>query len=361
MTRTSQELDYIPVHTSDLGTFKKCRRRWNWVSPMRENLVPKVSVSGINFNLWFGTGIHYALEMHYDPILKRHPVEVWNTWYHDSVRELQEKNPGFYDENEEEFLSHFALGTGMMDFYWDYSKKNDQWFEVIETESDFAVPLGFDAVDPRDGVMKPAAYCGRRDALVRDLENGRYGIIDHKTSSRIDEDFFLKLEMDEQCGGYMWATEQEREITVDFVIYNTLRKVCPRPPTVLQSGQLSIARTTESTTAALFEFAVEENGLEVWLETNEKAKLYLDYLREVGDEQFIVRPIVKRNRNEIHEQGVNIELVARDMLNSPALYPNPSASWYCTKCPLRPPCLAMNDGSDHWEMLEYGFESNPDR
>jgi hypothetical protein len=361
MARTSQNLDYIPVHTSDLGTFKKCRRRWNWVSPMRENLSPKVSVSGINFNLWFGTGIHVALELYYDPALKRHPVEVWNTWYHDSVRELQEKNPGFYDENEEEFLEHFHLGTGMMEFYHTYAEKNDQWFEVIETESDFAVPLGFNALDPRDGEWKEVRYCGRRDVLIRNLDNGRYGLIDHKTTSRIDEDFFIKLEMDEQCTGYMWATEQEREIEIDFVVYNSLRKVCPKLPTVLKSGKLSLDRTNESTTAAMFEQAVKDNDLEVWLFDTEKAGLYLDYLKEVGDEQFVLRHTVKRNRNEIHEQGINIELVAKDMLDAPSLYPNPSASWYCTKCPLRPPCLAMNDGSDHWEMLEYGFESNPDR
>ena len=53
--------EVIPIHTSDRSAFKFCRRRWDWSSPMRRNLVPKT----VQFPLWFGTGFHYALEMHY--------------------------------------------------------------------------------------------------------------------------------------------------------------------------------------------------------------------------------------------------------------------------------------------------------
>ena len=39
---------------------------------------------------------------------------------------------------------------------------------------------------------------------------------------------------------------------VDRIVYNALRKNFPKPPTVLQSGMLSVARQTEGTTAELF-------------------------------------------------------------------------------------------------------------
>jgi hypothetical protein len=55
--------------------------RWDWSSPMRNNLRQKVSQSGMYFPLWFGTGIHYALAQFYNPILRRDPEETFRSWY----------------------------------------------------------------------------------------------------------------------------------------------------------------------------------------------------------------------------------------------------------------------------------------
>ena len=73
--------DIIPIHTSDIANFKRCRRYWDWSSPTRTNLRHKVEIYGINFPMWFGTGIHYGLEKYYDPILKRDPIESFLTWF----------------------------------------------------------------------------------------------------------------------------------------------------------------------------------------------------------------------------------------------------------------------------------------
>src|SRR5205814_4275874 len=69
--------DIIPIHTSDRGTFKACRRRWAWSSPSRDNIISKVQVHGVTVPLWFGTGIHYALEKYYNPSLREDPETVW--------------------------------------------------------------------------------------------------------------------------------------------------------------------------------------------------------------------------------------------------------------------------------------------
>src|SRR5262249_23549471 len=73
--------DIIPVHNSDRASFKRCRRYFNWTSPARENLMLRADTSGINTDLFFGTGIHYALENFYNPVLRRDPVESWRTWF----------------------------------------------------------------------------------------------------------------------------------------------------------------------------------------------------------------------------------------------------------------------------------------
>ncbi len=73
--------DVIPVHNSDRSNFKACRRRWDWSSPARQNLTVRAEIYGVDTNLWFGTGIHYALEGFYSPVVRRDPVEVFKTWF----------------------------------------------------------------------------------------------------------------------------------------------------------------------------------------------------------------------------------------------------------------------------------------
>ena len=92
----------IPVHASDRATFKYCRRQWAWSSPSRLNLVPKVDVFGIRENLWFGTGIHHALEKYYSPV-REDPEVAFTTWFNlqwngglvhvDDLRSFSDREP----------------------------------------------------------------------------------------------------------------------------------------------------------------------------------------------------------------------------------------------------------------------------
>src|SRR5215471_11175705 len=88
------KFDIIPIHASDRGTFKRCRRKWDWSSPMRRNLQPNVEMMRPDKNLWFGTGIHYALAQYYNPTLRRDPIETFLWWW-----ELQMKG-GYVIEEE---------------------------------------------------------------------------------------------------------------------------------------------------------------------------------------------------------------------------------------------------------------------
>lgn len=175
--------DIIPIHSSDRAAFKFCRRQWSWGSPARMNLIPRADVHGVDKNLWFGTGIHSALEAFYNPVLKRDPVEAWLTWFElqwrggivtqDEVKGFADRNPqphgvqvkvgdsipetimsqrqtyrvdGLCDilpdfaDNDELFMGMKDMGVGMMRFYKDYSEANDN-FRVISLEHDFSVPV----------------------------------------------------------------------------------------------------------------------------------------------------------------------------------------------------------------------------
>jgi hypothetical protein len=369
---------------------------------MRMNLTPKPEEHGIVFPLWFGSGVHWALKHYYDPILQRDPVEVFKTWWHvqmnggiiteDWLETVYDRNPsrnedGTYRvkglnyilptemsaQQEEEFAEHLELGIGMLEFYKQYAKANDN-FTVIAAEHTFSVPIyDFDndceltAVDIRDGQIKPVHLRGTQDAIIQDNETGKFGILEHKTAAKIDEDYFLKLDKDEQCTTYMFAGEVEARVhdlpytEIDFVLYNALRKAFPRWPTITSRGDISIDRSKESTTVEMLMQTINDMGMEDSWQEFEKLRAYVEYVRESGDEQFIVRNQVRRNRHEIYSCGERVFQETNDMLSNPSVYPNPTGNWGCLKCIFRAPCIAKDDGSE-WEwMLDEQFEKNHNR
>jgi hypothetical protein len=88
---------------------------------------------------------------------------------------------------------------------------------------------------------------------------------------------------------------------------------------------------------------------------------YFDWLKEVGDDRFIVRDEVFRSRKELAANMQNAMWEIEDMLRMDLhIYPNATGDWYCIKCPFRGPCIASNDGSDAGFMLTEMYEQNMD-
>jgi hypothetical protein len=390
--------EVIPIHASDRATFKRCRRRWDWSSPMRNNLVSRADLSGVVLPLWFGSGVHWALAQYYNPTLQRDPVESFIYWYelvmhggyvpyeHQELLEITyDRKPlrresaewwqvrGLADilptSDLEPFEEHRLLGIGMLEYYRDYAARNDN-FAVICEEHTFSIPVLADDgrpvyhIDPRDDEEKQVHLRGTQDAIIQDLETGQFGILEHKTAVRIDEDYHRKLEKDEQCTTYMYAAELEAKLydleyeNISFVLYNALRKTYPKPPTELKSGIFSTNRQTESTTPELLEQFIRDRGLEVVVESDEKLQAYVSYVAEVGDSQFIERTPVRRNRAEIESCGHRIFMEVQDMLSNPLIYPNPTGDYTCLNCQFRAPCIAADDGGDYEALLSDGYEKN---
>jgi hypothetical protein len=380
--------------------------------------MPKVEQSGVVMPLWFGSGVHWALAQYYNPVLKRDPVEAFIWWWDiqmnggilteeqlDTDRlQVADPNPiqidtgkervwkpedgyplpeadvayrfrGLYDllpnNDFEKFDEHKELGIGMLSFYKEYAEANDN-FAVIVEEHTFSIPVvdqdgvALLAMDQRDGRVKPVHIRGTQDALIQELEFGRFGILEHKTAARVDEDYFRKLEKDEQCTTYLYAAEREAALhgleyeKVSFVLYNALRKAFPKPPTATRDGMFSINRAQESTTYPMLMDYIDSNGLRVVvdsLEENDKHFQYIKYVKESGDKQFIQRDFVRRNRAEIQSCGERIYMEVMDMLDPKLrIYPNPTGDYMCLNCPFRAPCIATDDGGDAKMLLVDNYE-----
>lgn len=415
----------IPIHSSDRGNFKRCRRYWDWNSPARQNLTLRADQFGVNTDLWFGTGIHWALEQFYNPLLQRDPVEAWKTWFDiqwrggiveeywlDKVydlkpRKLEHNNDpvssafmnllstdvtgadaymvrGLNDiipsPDTEKFDELFELGINMMDFYKQYAERHDN-FDVLLVEHDFSIPIwdyDNDCILKRIDTREDSPHCGqllevhargRTDAVIQNRENGKIGINDYKTAGSIGDDYFRKLETDEQCTNYLMALQVEANYydlphkgePIEEVLYTALRKKYPKPPSILKSGLFSVDRENESCTYEMLKEWIDRH-LPPPVTLTEKQQNYLDWLRDVGDDQFIIRKSVRRNKAQIASSSRRLYLEAMDMLAEDVrIYPTISNDWLCLNCVFRMPCLASEDGSDWQDMIHNNYASNKDR
>jgi hypothetical protein len=360
--------------------------------------------------LWFGTGIHYALEQHYNPSLQRDPIESFLTWYgvvynggtipgqmlelsYDPKPELLIDHSGgekiykvkglnvlLPSEDHSEIEEHRELGVKMLGFYKKYAERNDD-FKALETEHSFSVPIWdfsadriMKAIDTREdspnyGKELEVHYRGKIDAPIYWENQDKYGVIDHKTTSRIDDDYFASLELDEQVTSYLWASEVEAKYyglpwagkQFDTAIYQALRKTYPKLPTMLRNGMFSIDRSKESVTWGTLKRVIELGDLQPIIDLDPKYQAYVEYVKNVGDEQFIIRKIVRRNRQQLISAGKRIWMEARDMLSEPLIYPSPTGDYYCLHCPFRVPCIATEDGINVAPMLNNDYISNKSR
>lgn len=333
------------IRTSDRGLFRDCRQRWDFNSKIRLAYEPASS----NPALEFGTAIHAGLEVYYDP-------DFWDIHYTERTEMAVARFLTVTAEQRRIFQRHFGedfdklveydarpeLGEGMLRGYAEWANQKDA-FKPLYVEIEFEVPVPDPILPQRqfqvDGL--PVFYQGRIDMLVEDDEG--YWIVDHKTAATFKEkEAYLML--DQQCGSYIWALQEQMGIKVEGVIYNELRKEIPHEPKVLKSGMLSVDRR-QLTTAELFGKKAAELG-----QDPEHYGEYFNWLKEQPNKYFRRQPVT-RSQAELKQLGNNISREAWDMLTSPYIYPNPG-EYKCQGCAFRAPCLARQAGQDYDEMLQ---------
>jgi hypothetical protein len=250
-------------------------------------------------------------------------------------RLLKLTNREALDDNEQErYDSNWELGSHMISDYADWSVQIDDFVPIL-VEIEFEVPIpGFEDV----------VYQGRCDLIVRD-KNGRYWIVDHKTAGQFGSTEWL--DMDEQCGSYIWALQRQLEIPIQGVIYNQLLKDYAKPPDELKRGGYS-KNKQQRTTFDLYKKTLIDNN-----EDLDDYWEFLDFLKDKGN-PFFRRLQVTRSPREIELLGERIAIEASDMLNDPAIYPSPGM-FNCMGCGYRMPCLATLDGTDTKYILNEQF------
>lgn len=340
------ELPVLSIHTTDRGTFKRCRQQWQFSSNLQMNLEPIKPWEPF----WFGTAFHAGVEAYY--MASGNPFDVFQEHVDAWWKSIE--SPSIEDDERKKELTE--MGVAMLTQYIAFAQVDDD-FEVLWIERDFNIPIPGLERFPENTVRELAyqvLYSFRTDGLVKD-EHGRLWILEHKTTSRFpgSTDYLLT---DDQVGSYIWALEQVLGIKIEGVIYNWVRKAIPKPLKRLKNGTFSVDKSQDTTLHLALSALAEDYDIN---DLPQKYQDFIDHLK-TKENNFVRRERVRRNRKEIQMIGEMLQYEVREMLNDPVIYRTPGA-FNCNGCPFFAPCVVRWEGGDYKSILEQMFKKREPR
>ena len=325
------------VRTSDRGTFKRCRRKWAWGSPLRQNRGARDQPS----YFWIGTGGHFALEDYHGYNHFQHPVEAFRAYVAACKKQQRKEKHGLPDDWEEQS----DMCEGILNNYLLWSKNREQyqtvWLDGIpQVEITCHIPL---PVKPPPG-FDSIVYQFTLDRLV-EIED-EYWIVDWKFYKQFHQG---SLDFDPQLTAYTWAAQTVFPKPIAGAILHEFKKKLPNAPRVLQSGKISTA-LEQGTSHGLYREALLQLYGEINRVPDQNIRCLNDLAaRESPDrDDFIKRARTRRTELQLRAEGSKILLELEDMCNPDLpLYPNftRDCSWDCS---FQDACLMM-DRDDDWE------------
>jgi hypothetical protein len=326
----------IPIHTSDIGLYKTCRRRWLWGSHLNRSLEPVNKAAP----LWFGEAIHYALKDYHG-----YGTDIIASFL--TYAQLsKEKYP---DRLPDEFPELLELGKGMLDHYMSYLERRNPLTTYVhngvpQVEVAFEIELPIDpALLEVLGIAK-VVYRGTMDRVVIDEEFQVLDIVDYKTAARMEQGHLM---MDPQISKYMWAASCIYDLPVQGFWYQQHAKRIPKAARVLLNGHVSTAKN-QATTHKLYRQAL----VEVYGSPQQSSNKHIEVLNAFGAKEtresdgYIVRTKTTRNAHQIANEGARILLEVHEMLD-PRTPMYIHASQHCSWCPFISPCTSLEDGGDY--------------
>ena len=339
------------IRTSDRISFKTCRRRWNWTSHLREHLGPKQ----IGDPLWLGSAMHFALEDFHGENKYGSPSRAIQAFAYAYRKKHPKRMP-------DEWRELMTLGIAMMEYYplWLTGRNPLDTYVykgVPQVEVNVRIPIPWDALEKQLGKVEKdkfkrirdtydeIVYSMQFDRVIQD-DNKQLWLVEYKSAKQIQTSHYM---VDPQVSAYVWGASLIYDKPVVGVIYQQHRKDLPKPPRVLQNGEVSTAQN-QRTTHRLY----RKTLIEVYGSVEKAPKENIRHLNTLATQEsedwdeYIRRDRVYRNDKSAKSLASQILWEVGDMLDPRMpLYPNPTRM--CANfCPFLGPCVSMDDGSD-WE------------
>ena len=337
---------YISIHTSDRNTYRRCRRKWDFVSGLRQHLEP----TQINIKFFVGKGFHFSLEDYHGYNRFGHPAKAFQAYYNAYNEVAKEQETEDYMSIDYEEATEFI--PGLFDHYLnEWLPMRNQW-ETLWIDDKPMLEVEFSIYIPElsEYMKMPVIYQGKFDGVRKD-QIGRSWIVEFKTASAFEVD---KLQTDPQVSNYSWASQFVLPEPAFGVLFIQFKKDYPKIPRELKNGHISTAKD-QKTTAKMLKVALNEKYGLIPTKYNDAIKALMEKETDNGD-SFIRYDYVIRNAHHRANEYPKILAEGYEMLNKNlVIYPNPTSdcSW---DCDFRQPCLALDGGSDWQFMIKENYQ-----
>lgn len=353
----------VMLRTSERNLFKRCQ--WQWERSYVDRLAPRHERGTA---LWFGTGIHLALEKYYVPGTKRgaNPADTWNEYVNDTMANVQFINTQ-HNGDSTFAVEARELGEAMLKSYVD-EYGEEEWKDVLAAELSFQINVKYKDVD---GENRVGTYVGTMDLVYRDHRDGKIYIEDHKTCKALGSSNTQYLPLDDQAGAYYAVAKTvlrnkgligEKEF-VSGIVYNYLVKAMPderprnaeglatnKPKKEHFVAALSPEQGSESDlkkmTIAKLEELAEANGIEVFGEVSKQqpTKRF---------ERVVVRKNARQQNNQIRR--ISEDLSAMSIVRDGVVPATKTPTRECGFCPFVEICETDEKGLDYSDLADQIF------
>jgi hypothetical protein len=332
-----QEVKLVPIHTSDRGLYRNCRRRWIWGSHLNRGLEPVKKAAP----LWFGEGIHYALKDFHGPKLLPTIQQSFEEFSRLSYETYPDRLPDNFDDLR-------LLGKGMLDHYERWLERRDPLEThvvdgVPQVEVTFEIRLPINPELLALSGIDIVVYRGTFDRISIDRQMNALWIVEYKTAAQLEQGALL---VDPQVSAYMWAASCVYDLPIAGVIYQQHWKNVPKPARILKNGTVSAAQNQLTNHRLYRQALVDVYGDP--RKSSDKHVMLLNqfaYQETTDKDRFIQRTKVYRNQHQIEAEGEKIIMEVEEMINpNTPMYPAPGRN--CLMCPFMSPCASIDDGSD---------------
>ena len=309
------------VSNSKLGTFRRCKKRYEYKYVM--GLRPKTKERPLELGSW----VHELLQYHYDG-------EDWKSRHKLKTKQFY----GLFEEEREMLGDVPETAKRIMQGYIRRYKDEDRQYRVVDSELDEIVTLP-------NGLELNVVV----DLVVED-RRGRLWAWDHKVRKKWgDGDSML---LDPQLTHYFWALNHLGYSPLAGVVYNELRSKPPVIPEQVKSGGLTKRMNIDSDVYTYMS-EIRRLGLNVEPYAN-----ILQALARKQKNKFFRRTVLPKDKVMIKTMMGELVMTARDMARAerrqefPRTFIPNSCKWDCA---YRDLCIAELHGSNIDTMVRTSF------
>lgn len=281
----------LTITHSELNAFRTCRRRW-WFR-YEQGLRPKRKARALAVGSCVHEGVAEmyrvikVLQGNYSTTNMARADQLANaahTAMHRKLREytaelVEAMKHATYPEDIEKLIEESEAMTreaesSVMRFVEAFGEEDARRYVVVAVEHPFEVVLR----DARGLDLSRITSAGVKDLVLYDPEVKDYVLGEHKTTKGDAMNADLRLDLDPQTMGYVYALREQlrhggfpdigtiAEPRVGRVFYNVVRKGGPKPPKINKDGTVSVAKC--ETTRAIYEEALLAQPEPSWAKKN---------------------------------------------------------------------------------------------